>query len=201
MRWPGSQPGSQSSSCRGGGWHWGFCCALGACVLPKMTALHSLPGCWGCLLSPGSPPLIPCLRAAGNSLPADWTAGPARAGPPGLPAQPGKQGGGGPAPPLGEQPRPQSVVALSRTWLCPPAFTSGCSPVRPAVPACGCACPAVAQSPSGCIHPPRWWLAVALPLQLCRTGLRHAAAIHRRFPRLQPHYLIKWIHSAAGGAD
>lgn len=38
---------------------------------------------------------------------------------------------------------------------------------------------------------------MALPLQLCCAGLRHAAAIRRRFPRLLPHYLIKRICGAA----
>lgn len=81
-------------------------------------------------------------------------------------------------------------MGLSQLWLCPAAFTpalpvrdvwpclQGCASVGPAVSAC-CA--------GGRCGPPS-------PAVLCRV--RVLRAIRRRFPRLQPHYLIKQIHGA-----
>lgn len=99
-----------------------------------------------------------------------------------------------------------SSLGHGRPWLCPgcgcaAAFASGCSPVHAQL-CCSVAapvrpwlrrCPAASARHVGAGPWPS--------LSSCAAGLRRAAAIHRRFPRLQPHYLIKRIRSAAGGVQ
>ena len=142
-----------------------------SCALPERRDTLP-PGLRG---SPARPLLLP----ASGLLPAAclhsglpcWT--------PHHPARPGQRG-------LGRT-RPR-VSSLGRrcSWVCP---SQGCVQL-PSRPAAALSVPRRADA---------WpWLR---HIQLCCAGFGHAAAIHRRFPRLQPHYLIKRIRSAAGSAD